>query len=406
MLRSLFSGVSGLRTHQVRMDVIGNNIANINTIGFKTGRVNFYEMLNQTIQGPQAPSDDQGGTNPLQVGLGTTVGSIDTIFTQGNLQFTGRITDLAVQGDGFLLVQDGERSYVTRDGGLALDSTGALTHAGTGFRVMGWNADSAGVIDISSPIVPLAIPIGSQIPPRASTTIAFGGNLNSSDAVGPSSGWTTTMTVYDSLGNAQQVVLDVEKSGVNAWSWNASVGGAAVGGGTLTFDATGTLLGSTGAISIPLGGGATTPLDVAPDFARVTQLAAPSSVGLFSQDGYATGTLQAYTIDGAGVITGQYSNGRTQSLGQIAVAQVTNPSGLLKAGGNLYAESANSGTLLAGVAGSGSRGTLVSGALEMSNVDLGQEFTNMIIAQRGFQANSRVITTSDEMLQDLISVIR
>lgn len=404
MLRSLFSGVSGLRIHQVRMDVIGNNIANINTIGFKAGRVNFYEMLNQTIQGARAPSEGLGGTNPLQIGLGATVGSIDTIFTQGNLQFTGRITDLAIQGDGFFVVSDGQKTYYTRDGGLAVDSTGSLVHSGTGTRVMGWRADGAGVIDVTGPLTTLTIPIGTQMPPRPTSQVSFSGNLDSRADVGAT--WTSTMTVYDSLGNPLQVVVTYNKTGDNAWGWNATHEGATVGTGTLTFTPTGILDSATGAISIPLSTGATTPLDITPSFGSVTQLAASSSVGLFRQDGFTTGTLEAYTVDSAGVITGQYSNGRTQGLGQVAVAQFTNPAGLVKIGGNLFAESANSGAPLSGVAGTGGRGGLVSGALEMSNVDLGQEFTSMIIAQRGFQANSRVITTADEMLQDLIALRR
>jgi flagellar hook-basal body protein len=178
MLRSLFAGVSGLRNHQVRMDVIGNNIANVNTVGFKASRVNFAEALSQTIRGAQAPSEARGGVNAMQVGLGVQVGSIDTLFTQGNLQYTGNLTDLAVQGDGFLVVGDGLRRFYTRDGAIVMDSDGNLVHASSGLRLMGWQADAAGEVNLTAALSPLAIPVGAQIPPRATTRVVVSGNLD------------------------------------------------------------------------------------------------------------------------------------------------------------------------------------------------------------------------------------
>ncbi|GBD29054.1 Flagellar hook protein FlgE [bacterium HR32] len=404
MLRSLFAGVSGLRNHQVRMDVIGNNIANVNTVGFKASRVNFAEMLSQTIRGAQAPSEARGGTNAVQVGLGVQVGSVDTLFTQGNLQYTGNLTDLAIQGDGFLVVGDGLRQFYTRDGAIVLDSQGALVHASSGMRLMGWPADAAGAVDTAGPLAPLTIPVGSQIPPRATTLAQFGGNLNAGAALGDR--WTTTVTVFDSLGNPLELVVEFEKAGTNAWDWTARYEGTDVGTGVVTFLDSGVVdTGGTASLSFDPGTGAA-PLGLTLDFAALTQYGGASTVALRSQDGYATGSLESFSIDGNGVITGLYSNGRTQTIGQVALVLFTNPGGLMKAGSNLYAESSNSGPAAVGEAGTGGRGSLTAGALEMSNVDLAQEFTNMITAQRGFQANARVITTSDELLQELISLRR
>lgn len=407
MLRSLFAGVSGLRSHQVRMDVIGNNIANVNTVGFKAGRVNFAEMLSQTIRGAQAPSEARGGMNPVQVGLGVQVGSVDTLFTQGNLQYTGVLTDLAIQGDGFLVVGDGLRRFYTRDGALVLDSRGGLVHASTGLRLMGWQANEAGEVDTSGELVPLRIPVGAEIPPKATENVIFGGNLDAATDVDGT--WTTTITVYDSLGNAIELRLVFTKTDANRWDWQLFYGDEEVASGSLEFDETGRLTSPAEpeevTVDLPdeLG---SADLELKLDFSQLTQYAAPSTATLRSQDGYPRGSLESFAIDGNGVITGLYSNGRTQVVGQVALALFTNPGGLLKAGNNLYAESANSGPPAIGAAGTGGRGTLVAGALEMSNVDLAQEFTNMITAQRGFQANARVITTSDELLQELISLRR
>jgi flagellar hook protein FlgE len=431
MLRSLFAGVSGLRNHQVRMDVIGNNIANVNTVGFKASRVNFAEALSQTIRGAQAPSEARGGVNAMQVGLGVQVGSIDTLFTQGNLQYTGNLTDLAVQGDGFLVVGDGLRRFYTRDGAIVMDSDGNLVHASSGLRLMGWQADAAGEVNLTAALSPLAIPVGAQIPPRATTRVVVSGNLdagapvyNEADSQTGSGRWETTLTVYDSLGNAVPLKLVFTKTALNQWEWTLTYGQGEeeteVASGTLEFTTSGVLARPNPDEPYP-------PTVVTVDLQdelgsedltfelrfedpagknRLTQYAGSSTVALKSQDGYATGSLESFAIDGNGVITGLYSNGRTQVIGQVALALFTNPGGLLKAGNNLYAESSNSGPAAVGAAGTGGRGALTPGALEMSNVDLAQEFTNMITAQRGFQANARVITTSDELLQELISLRR
>ncbi|MDR7386631.1 MAG: flagellar hook-basal body complex protein, partial [Armatimonadota bacterium] len=242
------------------------------------------------------------------------------------------------------------------------------------------------------------------IPPRATGNVTFGGNLDAAADVGAT--WTTTVTVFDSLGNAVQLVVEVEKTGTNEWTWTARYDGTDVGTGTVTFGADGTVAGGgTAALTFDPATGAD-PLSLTLGFSGLTQYGGASTVSLQHQDGYATGSLESFAIDGNGVITGLYSNGRTQVIGQVALALFANPGGLLKAGSNLYAESSNSGPVAVGEAGTGGRGALTAGALEMSNVDLAQEFTSMITAQRGFQANARVITTSDELLQELISLRR
>jgi len=406
MMRSLFAGVSGLRIHQTRMDVIGNNIANINTNGFKAGRVTFQDVLSQTIQGARAPeAGGKGGVNPMQVGLGATIGSIDTLFAQGNLQSTGKATDLAIQGDGFFVLSDGARVYYTRDGAFDVSADGSLVHAGTGMRVQGWQADANGNVDTTQPLGSIVIPLGQQIAPKATTTASFAGNLNAGASAGDA--WSTTITVFDSLGNSHDVTVTFTKTATaNTWDWAATVSGVGtVGTGQVVFTTSGAFSSSTGGPITWTPSGAAA-LSITPDFSTITQYAGASTVGPSGQDGYATGSLDSFNINSAGIITGVYSNGRNLTLGQIATARFANTGGLMKAGSNLYQESPNSGVPQVGMPDSGGRGPIFTGALEMSNVDLAQEFTNMIIAQRGFQANSRIITTADEMLQDMIALRR
>jgi len=277
MMRSLFSAVSGLKTHQQRMDVIGNNIANVNTPGFQKSRVTFQDMLNQTIRGASSPTKDgRGGTNPMQVGPGVSIASIDTIFGGSSLQDTGKATDLGIDGDGFFILSDGDRNLYTRVGNFEFDSDGNLVNI-NGLHVKGWM-------------------------------------FNGSDQISE---------------EPENIVINFK--------------------------------------------------------------------GL---------DIDSYTIDSTGAIIGIKSDGTSVKLAQVALATFINPAGLFKEGNSLYSETANSGDPEPGVAGSIGFGTIRPGSLEMSNVDLSSEFTDMIITQRGFQANSRVITTSDEMLQELVNLKR
>ncbi|HQE24397.1 MAG TPA: flagellar hook protein FlgE [Candidatus Atribacteria bacterium] len=405
MMRSLFSGVSGLKNHQTRMDVIGNNIANVNTVAFKAGRVNFEDILSQTVEGARSPqTGGMGGVNPKQVGLGMGISSIDTLFTPGSLQSTDNPTDFAVQGEGFFIVSDGSQVYYTRDGAFKTSADGALVNS-NGFRLQGWMADTDGNIDSTQALQNITIPVGAQMKPKATTQIAFEGNLDA-NADPTSSEWITSVQVYDSLGNPHNLTITFTKTAENKWGWTTDLDGTSGDSDTIEFDTDGTILsGGSGSASFNnITGAEDISLNI--DFSQLTQFGGNPTAYINFQDGYEAGSLDMVSTDSGGVLTGIFTNGQSKALAQIALATFSNPGGLLKEGGNLYQISNNSGLPNIGTADSGGRGSIAVGKLEMSNVDLAQEFTNMIVTQRGFQANSRVITTSDEMLQDLINIKR
>ncbi len=696
MMRSLFAGVSGLRNHQTRMDVIGNNIANVNTVAYKASRVTFAEAFAQLLQGASRPPGDQGGINPIQIGLGSKIGSIDQNFSQGNLESTGLNTDLAIQGDGLFVLSDGSRSYYTRAGNFQLDANGKLVSPANGFKVQGINADSSGNISTGSAITDIELPFGQKSPAKATTSATLTGNLDarqqplgtilatqgkvfgvetstsnsgagsdvsglyasgaanssifgmvpdsttvtvsdgtntqtytyvrqdtgvgtfdfhslkdlvaeidntfgagglntvsaaqnnatgaitftaigavgltvtssnpallkalgsangnlaaggtsttdqfshvavatdlitslrdgsgaslglvagntiaidgnkggtavpsgslavaagttygqllaainttlgitniSGAAIDPATGEMTitgdggtvnalsginirsgaagaaafnavfdsragnyverqaatdvvhqaAITVYDSIGTPISLSMTFTKdpTSPNRWLWQASVPAPAAitggGSGFVTFDTDGRLetfaySGGASSLQFDPGSGATAPVDikldsgVLGDINGLSQFASPSNAVASAQDGYPMGNLQDFSVDSRGVITGYFTNGINQTLAQIALASFNNPSGLLRQGNNMYGESANSGNAIIGFSGTSNQSTITPGALESSNVDLSEEFTNMIIAQRGFQANARVITTADEMLTELVNLKR
>lgn len=404
MMRSMFAGVSGLRNHQLRMDSIGNNIANVNTVGYKSGRVTFQESFAQTLRGASAPTGTTGGTNPQQIGLGMTVGSIDNLHTQGSLQPTGKDTDMAIQGSGFFLVKEGNQTYLTRAGIFDLDSNGYLVDP-SGLRVQGWRAtNGAFPAKDQNNTGDIRIPLGENIPARATGYIGYAYNLDSETPVGTTI--TKSVDVFDSLGNLHNVKVDFAKTDANEWSWEAfDPTGTSAGSGDITFTNTGMVeSGGTGNVSFAVA--CANNLDITLDFSNLTQAAAETTISPIERDGYPMGALESYTIDSSGIITGIYSNGLSQDLAQVALASFANPAGLIKSGNNLYRASNNSGLMQVGPAGTGGRGSIAPSSLEMSNVDLSQEFTDMITTQRGFQANSRIITTSDEMLQELVNLKR
>jgi flagellar hook protein FlgE len=408
----MFSAISGLRGHQIMMDVIGNNIANVNTVGFKSGRVNFQDILSQTLHGATAPQGGLGSINPAQIGLGMTVAGIDVLQTQGNLQSTGKTTDMAIQGDGFFVESDGAGTYYTRDGAFDIALDGSLANPASGMKVQGWQADAAGKIDITQPISNLVIPIGQRTTALATSNVTLSGNLDAGAAVGTSV--PTTMTVFDSLGIAHSVKVTFTKTAANQWDWAATkdaadagitiTPAAGVNQGTLTYSSGGVFSASTGTLSFafPDGATSTTP---AISLAQMTQFSGTSQPS-GQTDGFTSGTLVTFAVGNAGELSGVYSNGQTQVLGQIALANFLNSAGLLRAGQNNFAATSASGAANIGTAATGGRGSVTTGALEMSNVDLATQFTGMITAERGFQANSRVITTSDEMLQELVNLKR
>jgi len=406
VLRSLYAGISGLRSHQTMMDVTGNNIANVNTTGFKSSATQFQDTLSQLVQAAGAPQDGQGGTNPAQVGLGVRVAGIATSFTQGAAQLTGKSTDLMISGDGFFVVQSGGEQMYSRAGAFNFDATGKLVTPDGGV-LQGWAATN-GVVDTNGAIGDIQLPVGTLMQPRETGEITYKGNL-AADAPDGTKLADIKIPTYDALGAMTEAVVTLTRVKTPAAAgpppvpavdeWRAtSPAGSPVASGTLVFDGTGRLA-----------AGSTLTVDGNPaDITGLTGYAADgvSTVKASEQDGYESGTLSSFTLGPDGTLTGTFSNGLKQSIGRVSMATFANPTGLEKAGSSLYRTTANSGNPEVGTAGTGGRGTLTGGALEMSNVDLSQEFTNLIVAQRGFQSNSRVITTSDELLQELVNLKR
>ncbi|HOP75137.1 MAG TPA: flagellar hook-basal body complex protein, partial [Bacillota bacterium] len=268
MMRSMFAGVSGLRNHQTRMDVIGNNIANVNTIGFKSSRVTFQDTLNQTLRGASAPQGSRGGINPLQVGLGMSIATIDILQTQGNLQNTGNISDLAIQGDGFFILSDGSRQYYTRAGNFNLEAGGRLVNPGNGLVVQGWMADSTGKINANGPLTDIQLPLGQTIDPIATTLIEFGGNLDSKTFGSLSY---REMTITDNEGNSFRLSFTLTAtSNYNEFEYVVSVDNGTItsGSGTATgriaLDLNGNVVAVTGAPFEVTAAGSTTPVTINP----------------------------------------------------------------------------------------------------------------------------------------------
>lgn len=391
MLRSLFSGISGLRAHQTMLDVTGNNIANVNTTGFKASQTQFQDTLSQVLTNAGAAQDGVGGTNPAQVGLGVRVAGITTNFQQGAAQLTNRSTDMMISGDGFFVVRKGTEQLYTRAGAFDFDATGQLVTP-DGSLVQGWAADAAGNIDTNGTLVDLRLPIATLMGAAATTGATFEGNLPSEATVGTV--LNRDVDVYAADGTVSTLALAFTRTAAG-WTVNGT-NGAATGTVNMTFAADGT----------QLTGGTLTVGGIAVDLSTISGMAGLDTVEASTQNGRAAGTLQSFTINADGTLLGSFSNGLKQALGRVALSTFTNPAGMEKAGGSLYRTTVNSGDAQIGAAGTGGRGDLTGGALEMSNVDLSAEFTNLIIAQRGFQANSRVITTSDELLQELVNLKR
>jgi flagellar hook protein FlgE len=428
MMRSLYSAISGLRNHQTRMDVIGNNIANVNTTGFKQSRVTFQDTLSQTLQGASSAAGNQGGSNPMQVGMGMAIASIDTIFTDGSFSPTGKSTDLGISGNGFFVISNGQSQMYTRNGAFDFDTSGNFVMPGSGYKVVGWKADANGNIDTTQPTNNIQIPVGATMPAKASTQITYGGNLLGDAIAGATSQSTASIEVYDSQGNAYKVSGTFEKAAtpINTWKFTPAatvtnsdgvlVGNVTGGASTITFNADGTYNSVTTAPLVitppaasPYAGAGPTTVNL--NFAGMTQYGGGGSKTATSnvtvdRDGYTAGTLESKTVSKTGVISGRFSNGQSQDLAQVALASFNNPGGLEKVGESLYVKSNNSGEPQVGTSGTGGRGSFSPGTLEMSNVDLATEFSNMIVTQRGFQANSKVITTTDTMLEELVNLKR
>lgn len=434
--RSILAAVSGIDANQTYLDSIANNIANADTTGYKSSDVQFEDLLAEQISGASAPTSGSAGVDPVAIGSGVRVGSTDIDLTEGSLEQTGQASDVAIQGNGFLVVDSGGSQSYTRDGSLTVDGNGSLATEAGGL-VMGWEANSAGVVNTNAPVTAITIPSGETIPAAATTSLTLGGNLTAWDGVGTPPVETTTINAYDGLGDTVPVTLTFTgvSGQANEWTMTGSV--TTPSGGTdqlwtssttptpptLTFNPTtgqiasvnGTNESSSGAaINVPVGAmpsGYSFPsgdtwniqFPAANSSGAVTQFSGDQTLQFQSQDGHASGTLESYSIGSDGTITGSFSDGTTLSLGQIALAGFTNPAGLTDLGGGLYSASANSGQASIGTPGSGDRGTLLGGELEQSNVDLGTELTDLITAQEAYEANTKVLTSTQQSIEALES---
>ena len=528
MMRSLFSGVSGLKNHQTRMDVIGNNISNVNTTGYKSSRVNFTDMLSQTLTGASSPQDNLGGTNPKQIGLGSAVGAVDLLFTNGSVQSTGVNTDLALSSTNALFILNtGSGTAYTRNGDFQFDADGNYVQAGNGYFVQGWMANN-GTIDTGAQVTNITIPSGKTMAPQASVIANYTNNLNAevptitsitggtveatdtktyntaadgtatasttysvkiytTDPTTPAGTATTgsfkvgdpyggdtitkmeqdyptkskasadnavtltlsdgskitqtsgtyalkhslpvvtTLSVYDTLGSVHDVAVYFTMTDAEHDKWAVSLDTDHTTTGTeskqiineadgstteltmdvveLKFDTNGRYEDGSGTASLLLKNGSEPTQKVNLDFSQLTQYTSSSTIA-GKADGNAAGTLSSVSIDKTGTITGTYTNGMKQVEAQVALQRFNNPGGLTKVGESLYEESNNSGKSGEPNTASALGATITPSALEMSNVDIANEFTDMIITQRGFQGNSKVITVSDEMLETLINMKR
>jgi flagellar hook protein FlgE len=401
--------LTGLEASSTALDTIANNLSNMSTTAFKSQSTSFSDLFYQQI-------GSSGSGDPLQTGAGVQVAATNTSFSQGSISETGNNNDVALNGNGFFVVKnsDGTTAY-TRDGSFALSSTGALTTQG-GQAILGYPAVN-GAVNTNASLAPVQIPVGQVEQPAATQNFAMTANLNSSAAVGAT--FPAQLTVYDSLGQPQTVTATFTKTAANTWNYNLALpAGVATGGtnltGTLQFDGNGNLIAPaanvTGITFTGLSDGANNlslnwNLYGANGTSTVTQVDTTSALSATTQDGYASGQYSGFTIDSNGVISAQFSNGRTAAVGQLALANITNQQGLKLDAGNLYETTLASGAASVGVAGSGGLGNVQDAALEGSNVNISNEFSNLIVAERAYEASSKAVTTFDQVTQDAINTI-
>jgi flagellar hook protein FlgE len=418
---SFSAGLSGLNANGTALSVIGNNLSNINTIGFKSSAVSFSDLVSQNVGGTSA--------NPMQVGLGVGTGSISPVFSQGAVESTREATNVAIQGNGFFVVQNDAGNAYTRAGNFTLDLDGALVTP-DGFRVQGYTARNpvTGAIITDGTMTDLIVPPGVLRDPTATTQIQTVSNLDARAVTGDT--YTTDVQIYDSLGATHVATITYTRQAANGtWTYDVTVPGAEIAGGvagtpfnvatgTLVFNAFGVLTTVNGGaaadvtINTPTwNNGATTSqwrwdLVDATGTPSLTGFASTSATSSKSQNGSAAARIESVSINASGEIIATFGAGQTISVGQLAIANFNNPKGLVKLGSNKYGESEAAGIANVGAAGTGGRGSLIGSAVEQSNVDIAQEFTQMILAQRGYQANSKTITVSDELLQETLNLKR
>ncbi len=414
MFTSFSTALSALGAHSTAVDVVGNNLANLNTPGFKASVVSFYDLVTQSLG---------AGLGETQVGFGVARPITLRQFSQGAIQSSAGPLDAAIQGDGFLVLRSKANATIYgRGGNLQVDRNGSLLTA-TGERVQGW-ASQTGVINTNLPVGDITVPVGSLRPATSTSQITFDMNLNARATAGPPPDtFSSSMETYDSLGVSHIVTIQMTKTAnAGEWSYSYSVPDADVSTpvapvtGTVTFGPNGVLTNPPATGPFPtlsitgLNSGAA-PMDVTwnmfnGDTPRLTQFAQPSAISALGQNGSPAAQLVRVGLGDGGVMLAQYSNGEQVVVGQLAMASIRNPESLISVGNNSYQLSARSATPAVGTPGTGGRGTIIGGAVENSTVDIAKEFTNLIVLQRGYQANTRVITTVDEISQETINLKR
>lgn len=415
-LTALFTGASGLATFSTDLDIVGNNLANLNTTGYKSQRASFRDLVYQTLNAGSVPSGTFGGVNPTQVGFGVGIGSVNTLFQQGTTTPTGRSLDAAMQGTGFFVFTNGQITTYSRNGGFSVDASGFLVDPNTGFRVQRTGIVGEGTATTPAFQTPgvndIAVPFGAGASGVPTTTVGFQGNLSATLQVGDVT--STGIQFYDSQSAPHAVVFTFEKTGVNTFDVSAVVNGVTqtLSTSAITFDTDGLLV-SPATIDLTVTGltgvGAQTitlELGTPGQTNGLTQFGGGSTASAVTQDGSASGTLTDVSIDLQGNLIGLFSNGRKIPIAQLAIAGFNNEDGLLRSGSNYFISSPASGEPVIGPAGAGGRGLVQGGSLEGSNVDIAIEFAQLIIAQRGFQVNARTVTAANETLQELANIIR
>lgn len=414
MFTAFSTALSALSANSTAIDIVGNNLANLNTTGFKASTVNFHDMMSQQI-GVSSSS--------AQVGMGVAGAQSVRQFTQGNIQQTTGAFDTAIKGDGFFMVRDtNDQQLYTRAGNFALDSTGHLVTA-TGQFVQGWSA-KGGVVTPGGAVGDITLPLRGLTPASATTTMSAMVNLNAGAAADATSAYSVPIQVVDAQGGTHTLTIAFTKTAANSWTYNVTIpdadlttpAAAPLATGTLVFDGTGQLT-TPAATDPPIAVAITGLVNGASDMTvnwtpfsgangMLTQFNEASAVSAISQDGATAGEITRVGMSNGGIIVAEYSNGKQTVVGQLALASIQNPSSLMAVGDNNLKATADTSTAAVGTAGNGGRGDIVASALEGSTVDIATEFTNLITLQRSYQAASKVITTSDQIMQDLIGLIR
>jgi len=413
MFAAFNTALSGLDANGVAVDVIGNNLANMNTTGYKESVAYFQNLVSESMNGGQT-----------QVGFGVAPPLTITQFTQGAISASSGSQDAAIQGSGFFVVNDNGVTQYTRAGSFQVDLSGNLLTP-SGQQVQGWMATN-GVVNTGGPVGNITVPVGSMQPPVATQNLTLGANFDASAVTGTASDWSAPITVYDSLGTAHVLTLNFEQTAANTWSCQATVPGADVQGGTagtpsdvgnpitLQFNGSGLLTGTTPAEPInfgfqPANGAAAISVNWNPIAAdgtsSLTQFDQSSATSAITQDGSAASQLTTVTMASGGQLLATYSDGQQTVVGQLAMANIQNPQTLLNVGNNNFQVTADTGAPAVGAPGTGGRGTVVGGALESSNVDMATELTDLIVLQSAYQANAKVVTTVDSLAQATTELI-